>query len=85
MCCARKGLPDNLGKALVGAMADVIDEPTLQEKNILEKWARAFVAMEVINLDPSLRNFKATKLREKSFVIDTDAVSYTHLTLPTIA
>lgn len=28
--------------------------------------------MEVINLDPSLRNFKATKLREKSFVIDTD-------------
>lgn len=72
VCVARKGLPDNLGKALVGAMADVIDEPTLQEKNILEKWARAFVAMEVINLDPSLRNFKATKLREKSFVIDTD-------------
>lgn len=68
----RKGLPDNLGKALVGAIADALNEPTSQERDILEKWARAFVAMEVINLDPSLRNFKATKLREKSFVIDTD-------------
>lgn len=68
----RKGLPDNLGKALVGAIADTLNEPTTQESDILEKWARAFVAMEVINLDPSLRNFKATKLREKSFVIDTD-------------
>lgn len=69
---ARKELPDNLGKALVGAIAETLNEPTPQESNILEKWARAFVAMEVINLDPSLRNFKATKLREKSFVIDTD-------------
>lgn len=69
---AREGLSDNQGKALVGAMADVIDDPTPQEKDILEKWARAFVAMEVINLDPSLRNFKATKLRGKSFIIDTD-------------
>lgn len=68
----RKGLPDNLGKALVGAIADTLNEPTPQESDILEKWARAFVAMEVINLDPSLRNFKATKLREKSFIIDTD-------------
>ena len=59
----RKGLPDNLGKALVGAIADALNEPTSQERDILEKWARAFVAMEVINLDPSLRNFKATKLK----------------------
>ena len=72
----RKGLPETFGKALVGAMADVIDRPTPQEKNILEKWARAFVAMQVINLDPSLRNFKATKLRGKSFVIDTDFALY---------
>lgn len=74
---ARNGLPDILGKALVGALADVIDKPSQREKDILEKWARAFVAMEVINLDPSLRNFKATKLRGKSFVIDTDVVLYT--------
>lgn len=74
---ARNGLSDKLGKALVGALADVIDKPTPSEKDILEKWARAFVAMEVINLDPSLRNFKATKLRGKSFIIDTDVVLYT--------
>lgn len=69
---ARKGLSSKLGQALVGALADVINNPTKQEKDILEKWARAYVAMEVLNLDPSLRNFKLTKLCTKTFIIDTD-------------
>jgi len=69
---ACKGLSNNLGRALVGALADVINNPQEKEKEILEKWARAYVAMEVLNLDPSLRNFKITKLRTKIFIIDTD-------------
>ena len=69
---ARKGLSTKLGQALVGALADVINNPNKQEKEILEKWARAYVAMEVLNLDPSLRNFKLTKLCTKTFIIDTD-------------
>lgn len=69
---ARKGLSSKLGKALVGALADVISNPNKQEKEILEKWAHAYVAMEVLNLDPSLRNFKLTKLCTKTFIIDTD-------------
>lgn len=56
----------------MGALADVINNPQRQEKEILEKWARAYVAMEVLSLDPSLRNFKVTKLRTKIFIIDTD-------------
>lgn len=69
---ACKGLSPKLGRALVGALADVINNPSKQEKEILEKWARAYVAMEVLNLDPSLRNFKLTKLCTKTFIIDTD-------------
>lgn len=69
---ASNGLRSNLGRALVGALADVINSPTVHERKVIEKWARAYVAMEVLNLDPSLRNFKQTKLREKTFVIDTD-------------
>ena len=69
---ACRELPNKLGRALVGALADVINNPQRQEKEILEKWARAYVAMEVLSLDPSLRNFKVTKLRTKIFIIDTD-------------
>ena len=69
---ARKGLRKPLGDATVRALADLIESPTEAEAATLEKWARAYVAMEVMNLDPMLRNFKQTKMSAKVFVIDTD-------------
>lgn len=74
VCSARNGLHENVGKALIGALADLLNEPTEQERRTLQTWARAFVAMEIMNLDPSLRDFKATKIKGKAFVLDTDVL-----------
>lgn len=72
--CAREGLSKAAGQAAVRAIADLLASPTEDEYYTLETWARAYVAMEVMNLDPILRNFKLTQMSQKSFVIDTDVV-----------
>lgn len=69
---------DNLsvreGEALIQVLSETIARPSEEDKHILEQWARAFVMMEMISLDPSLRDFKAEKLRNKEFILDTDFV-----------
>lgn len=62
------------GRALVKVIGETLNNQDNDDKMILEQWARAFIMMEMINLDPSLRNFKADKLRGKEFVLDTDFV-----------
>lgn len=64
-------------KRLVNALGDTISNPTPQEKITLEKWAKAYVITQVLNLDPTLDNFKQEKLRQKSFVLDTDVLLHT--------
>ena len=68
------GLNKADAERLIGLLCSLIISPSEDEKRILEQWARAYVTMEILNLDPSLRNFRATKLRDKTFVIDTDVV-----------
>lgn len=69
---AMYGLRSELGHSLVGAIADVLDTPSSEEKTILEQWARAYITMAILNMDPDLRNFKITNFRKKEFIIDTD-------------
>ena len=61
---------------LVGALCDVVCRPTNEERSTLEMWAKAYITMAVMNLDPSLRNFKATIMGKKTFVVDTDVALY---------
>jgi len=65
---------DRLSECVIRALAVVIDNPTPSQTSILTQWARAFVAMESMSLDPLLNNFKSKNLREKEFIIDTDVV-----------
>ena len=71
---AIENLSTREGEALVQVLSETIENPSVEDKQVLEQWARAFVMMEMINLDPSLRNFKAEKLRDKEFILDTDFV-----------
>lgn len=63
-----------LQESIIRALSSILSNPTELDKHVLEMWARAHISMQLIGLDPVLRNFKATKLRDKSFVIDTDVV-----------
>lgn len=73
---ARRGLREKLQDVLVGALCDVVCRPTNEERSTLEMWAKAYITMAVMNLDPSLRNFKATIMGKKTFVVDTDVALY---------
>lgn len=65
-----------IAESIIRALADVIEMPNELQKNILTQWARAFVAMESMSIDPLLNNFKSKNLKNKEFIIDTDVVLY---------
>ena len=67
-------LSEREGRALVKVLGDTLNNNDQDDQLILKQWARAFIIMEIINLDPSLRDFKADRLRGKEFIIDTDFV-----------
>lgn len=71
---AKKGLSDTLGKSLIGALGDLLNNPSESERKTLMEWAKAFVTMQIMNLDPHLRDFKTTKIKDKSFILDTDVL-----------
>lgn len=74
---ARQGLDRKKGDALILALCDLLHAPTFEEKEILQQWAKAYVTLELLNLSPELREFKKTKLRHKSYFIDTDVILHT--------
>ena len=63
-----------LCNALIGALADTIHSTDADTKEILIIWAKAYMSTQVMNLDPSLRQFKLKQLKGKVFVLDTDFV-----------
>lgn len=71
---AMENLSEREGRALVKVIGETLNNNNVEDQSILNQWARAFIMMEIISLDPSLRNFKAEKLRGKEFVLDTDFV-----------
>lgn len=71
---AMANLSEREGYALVKVIGETLNNSIEEDQTILRQWARAFIIMEIINLDPSLRNFKAEKLRGKEFILDTDFV-----------
>lgn len=62
------------GERLISAIGKTIQEPTGLEREVLNKWAKAYLLMQILKIDPELINFKMTLVNQKSFVLDTDIV-----------
>lgn len=73
---ASKGLKKQLGEQLVYYIGETLKEPTEPQAEILANWAKAYLAVQIMGLDPKLSNLQATKLKDKTFVIDTDFLLY---------
>jgi len=73
---AMQNLGDNnrLSNALIVALADTIHSDDAETREILEIWGKAYMSTQVMNLDPSLRQFKLKQLSGKTFLLDTDFV-----------
>ena len=74
LALARRQVDERLGKLLIAALADVIQTPSAEQSQMLANWARAYLGVAVMNLDPALREFQETRLRQKIFILDTDFV-----------
>ena len=71
---AGKNLPKSLQNGLITALAELIQNPTENDRFLLESWARAFVTAQLLNLDPWQRYFRRTQFDSMSFVLDTDVL-----------
>lgn len=65
-----------LAESLIRALADLLENPDERQYATLEKWARAFVALETMSFDPLLNNLKRKNLKDKIFIVDTDVALY---------
>lgn len=69
-----KKLNPTISNRLITAIGETLEQPTPQQKEVLNQWAKAFVITQILQLDPTLSQFKQQQLKEKSFVLDTDVV-----------
>ncbi|HEY5371530.1 MAG TPA: hypothetical protein VIJ75_21300 [Hanamia sp.] len=72
----KEGLSAKLGSMLVYSIGDTLRNPTNEQAKILSQWAKAFISLQIMNLDPTLKEFQATSFAQKVFVIDTDFLLY---------
>ncbi|HML71119.1 MAG TPA: hypothetical protein PKA78_07100 [Macellibacteroides fermentans] len=68
------GLSNELGDLLVYALGDTLKNPTEKQADILFKWAKAFIGLQILNLDPTLKEFQKTTFAQKTFIVDTDVL-----------
>ncbi|MEI6753858.1 MAG: hypothetical protein WCK78_11930 [Paludibacter sp.] len=68
------GLSNEIGDLLIYAIGDTLKNPTEQQAETLFKWAKAFIGLQILNLDPTLKEFQKTTFAQKTFIIDTDVL-----------
>lgn len=72
---AMRGITDGkLSNSLVIALGEAVHSTNTNIQSVLNEWAKAHISTQVMNLDPSLRQFKLKQLRNKQFILDTDFV-----------
>lgn len=68
-----KGL-DELRDQIIYSVGWIINNPNEAQQHALETMARIHVSSQMMNIDPLLSKFKATQLKGKTFILDTDVV-----------
>lgn len=69
-------LPKQIGELLVYSIGELIKNPTVEQADILANWSKAFIGVQIMGLDPILKDFQIKELSEKTFLLDTDFVLY---------
>lgn len=68
------GLPNDIAQAVKYGIGRILQNPTEPQKQAIVLWGKAFVGSRLMQLDPKLSNFQANKLKDKTFILDTDFV-----------
>lgn len=67
-------IPSHLGNVLATAVGKALCIPSSEQAHYLATCSRAYIALQVMNLDPPLREFQQSTFSAKMFVLDTDFV-----------
>ena len=69
---AKRHTTEKRGELLLAALANVLADPTPEQAQVLAGWARIYLGIVLMNLDPACRECQVTRLRTKLFILDTD-------------
>ena len=71
---AKRQLPPDLGELLISFISQKLATPSAEQARTLASWSLTYIGVEVMNLDPDLKEFQRTRLAKKTFVLDTDFI-----------
>lgn len=69
---AKSGLADELGTALIEVMSNMIAEPTPEQRTTLSLLIKTLIGAQIMQVDPQLSQLQVEKIKDKTFVLDTD-------------
>ncbi|RCR67876.1 hypothetical protein [Larkinella punicea] len=73
---AKKSLPAKLSDFVIYSIGETLNSPTEKQTETLANWAKAFIGAQIMGVDFKLSNFQATRISQKTFIIDTDFLLY---------
>jgi predicted nucleic acid-binding protein len=69
---AKSGLTDEVGTTLIEIMSDMIARPTPDQRTTLSLLIKTLIGAQIMQVDPQLSQLQVEKLKDKTFVLDTD-------------
>lgn len=71
---ARRHLSAEIGELLISVMSDILKNPTEEQSKILANWSLAYLGVEIMSLDPTLRELQSMRIKSRTFILDTDFI-----------
>ena len=71
---AKNQLPPEVAKLLIHVISQMLRNPTEDQAETLANWSLAYLGVQIMNLDPGLRELQSTRFAKKMFVLDTDFI-----------
>ena len=71
---ARNQLSPEVGELLIHVMSHILRNPAREQAETLANWSLAYLGVQIMNLDPRLRELQSVRFAKKMFVLDTDFI-----------
>lgn len=71
---ARRHLTAEMGELLISVISDVLKNPTEEQAKTLANWSLAYLGVEIMSLDPTLRELQSIRIANRIFMLDTDFI-----------
>ena len=71
---ARRNLSEDIAEVLLNVISGILHDPSDDQAATLVNWSLAYLGMQVMNLDPAMRELQQVRFANKIFLLDTDFV-----------